>query len=75
MSKLKNWRKDKKMTQASLGSLLGVGRFTICNLERGSHFASVPLAKKIESITDGAVTVGDLVSPQAKKKAREVLGL
>ncbi len=49
-NKISYFRKNRKMTQAELASLVGVTRQTIISIESGKYIASLELAYKISRI-------------------------
>ena len=56
---LKEYIKEKKMTQAAFGHLVGVSHVQIHRLIYGKRTPSFRLAKRIENITGGLVTTDD----------------
>ncbi len=49
-NKIKELRKQNKMTQADLASLVDTTRQTIISIENGKYIASLPLAYKISKV-------------------------
>jgi putative transcriptional regulator len=49
---LKDWRKDKKMSQQELAQMIGVRRETIVHLENNRYNPSLEIALKIAEIFD-----------------------
>lgn len=64
-NKIKEYRKDKKMTQDDLAKALDVTRQTIISLESGRYDASLKLAHKIAVFFD--VTIEDLFNFEEDK--------
>lgn len=69
MSKLKAWRKAKKLTQSQLAERIGASTPTICKIERGAVWPGAARLAAIEKTTRGAVTASDIAADyQAKRK-------
>lgn len=62
MSKLREWRVLKRVTQTRLAARVGATAATISRIEAGEQWPSPPLLTAIERTTKGAVTAADIVS-------------
>lgn len=62
MSKLRTWRKSRKLTLAQFSERTGLSVGHLCKLERGQQWPGPETMAKIEKTTRGAVTVADIVS-------------
>jgi len=51
-NKLRELRKERKLSQADFGQLVGVSRQTINSIENGKYDPSLPLAFKIVGVFD-----------------------
>ncbi len=61
--KLINYMRTKKLTDAAMAALVGgIGEHGIKKLKYGERGASLPVAMRIEEVTEGAVTPRDLVA-------------
>lgn len=61
-NRLRAWRLQQGWTQTDLAKKLGEKPYTISKLEKGTHHASPPLAKRIEKLSRGWLTVAELVT-------------
>lgn len=58
---LVEWRKQQHLTQKELAARLGVAQPQIAKWEKGTHSPTLESAQKILEISNGAVTLADLV--------------
>lgn len=61
MSKLRTWRKAKKLTLAQFAERSGLSVGHLCKLERGQQWPGPETMTLIEKTTRGAVTAADIV--------------
>lgn len=61
LMRLKEWLALKKLTAADLAPLIGVSRVTAYRIASGESHPRPKTQRKIEQITDGAVTPSDIV--------------
>lgn len=61
MSKLREYRLSKGLSQEALARRLGVGKAAICRIEKGSRLPSLPLIARIVRITDGKLSANDFL--------------
>lgn len=66
--KLKDFLKKNRWTQRKLAQELGVSEAYITYILNGKNNPSPILAKRIEELTDGAVTVYDLIDVKAPSR-------
>jgi len=57
--KLENYLKEHKINQTHFGRFIGVSRFHVNKLVREKRTPSFKLAKKIQEMTNGAVSIND----------------
>jgi DNA-binding transcriptional regulator YdaS (Cro superfamily) len=57
---IRKWRQDEEKSQEVVAELLGVTQAYFSKIELGRRRAGPRLARRIERITKGAVTVADL---------------
>lgn len=57
MKPLKQYCKNNHLTLNNFATLIGVSRIHIASIIQGKRKPSLTLAKKIETVTNGAVTV------------------
>lgn len=70
MSKLRTWRKARKLTLAQVSERTGLCVGHLCKLERGQQWPGPETMTKIEKLTRGAVSAADIVLDyQAAKRA------
>ena len=65
---LKEYLKQQKLTQVAFSSLAGISSIHINRLIRGKSNPSINLAKHIEEVTNGAVTVYELINADAPSR-------
>ena len=65
---LKEYLKQQKLTQVAFSSLAGISSIHINRLIRGKSNPSINLAKHIEEVTNGAVTVYELINTDAPSR-------
>lgn len=69
MSKLRTWRKARKLTLAQFAERSGLSVGHLCKLERGQQWPGPETMTVIEKSTRGAVTAADIVQDyQAAKR-------
>jgi DNA-binding XRE family transcriptional regulator len=61
MSKLRSWRKAKKLTQSALAERLGVTVPTVSRIEVGQQWPTPHLMAAIEKVTRGHVSAADIL--------------
>ena len=61
MSKLRSWRKAKKLTQSALAERLGVTVPTVSRIEVGQQWPTPHLMAAIERVTRGHVSAADIL--------------
>lgn len=61
MSKLRTWRKSRKLTLAQFSERTGLSIGHLCKLERGQQWPGPDTMAVIEKSTRGAVTASDIV--------------
>ncbi|MHA1732655.1 MAG: helix-turn-helix transcriptional regulator [Promethearchaeota archaeon] len=54
-NRLREFRKERRLTQEEFGRLVGVSRETISSLERGKYNPSLPLAFKIARVLNVSI--------------------
>lgn len=70
MSKLRDFRKSKEMTQADLARKVGVRKPTISRIESGARVPSVSLIRRLIEFSGGELTADDLLAtPQPERAA------
>jgi transcriptional regulator with XRE-family HTH domain len=69
--KLEEYLKKKKLTQVAFGFLYGISSIHINRLIRGKSNPSINLAKHIEEVTNGAVTMQELFNPNAPARFKK----
>lgn len=62
MSKLRDWRHAKGLTQDDLAKKVGTTGASISRIEVGEQWPSAPLLIAIERATKGAVKTGDILT-------------
>jgi transcriptional regulator with XRE-family HTH domain len=62
MSKLRDWRKARKMTQETLAKRLGTTGATVSRIEAGEQWPSPAFLTAIERTTKGGVKTADILS-------------
>lgn len=65
---LEEYLKKNKLTQVAFGSLSGISSIHINRLIRGKSNPSINLAKHIEEVTNGDVTMNELINPNAPSR-------
>ena len=65
---LKDFLKKNKWTQRKLAQELGVSSSHINQIIKSKNNPSLVLARKIEEITSGSVTMHDLIDPKAPSR-------
>ena len=76
--KLEEYLKVKKMSQKKIADMVGVTPAHITHILKKRKSPSLLLAKQIEEVTEGSVTVYDLIEPKApsrhkvKKHGKEI---
>ena len=69
---LKSWRKDRELTQAAAGEMLGLSQPTLAKIEAGGQWPTPDTIARIENGTAGAVTANDILATyQAAQSASE----
>lgn len=69
ISKLRTWRKSRKLTLQDVSERTGLCVGHLCKLERGQQWPGPATMTKIEKLTRGAVTAADIVQDyQAAKR-------
>ena len=67
MSKLKEYRKSRKISQSDFAGRIGAEQGTISKIENGAQLPSLDLAVKIQRETGGAVLPADFVPIKAER--------
>lgn len=62
MSKLREWRRARRMTQGKLASKAGTTTSTVSRIETGLMWPSPDVLANIERATKGAVTVSHMIN-------------
>jgi transcriptional regulator with XRE-family HTH domain len=65
---LEKYLKKKGLTQLAFSSLSGISNVHINRLIKGKSNPSITLAKHIEEITNGAVTMSELINRNAPSR-------
>ena len=71
--KLKDYLKREKLSQAEFSKKIKVSRPHVNQLVKGSRNPSFPLAKLIEKVTNGDVSLNDLYNKSAKSMFQKSL--
>lgn len=66
-NRLPELRRERRWSQETLASMLGVSRQTIISIEKGRFDPSLPLAFQIAGVFD--LTIEDIFTPDAAKAA------
>lgn len=68
---LKSWRKDRKLTQAAAGEILGLSQPTLAKIEAGDQWPQPDTIALIVDGTEGAVTANDILATYQAAQAAE----
>ena len=63
---LRVWRQKRKMTQAALGEVLGIGTSQVSQIETRERGCSLKTALTIHALTKGKVPMDSLISQKAE---------
>jgi len=70
--KLEEYLKLKKLSLRKFAKLIGVTHGHVSQILRKKKSPSLLLAKQIEKVTDGKVTIYDLIEPDAPSRYKQV---
>ena len=68
--KFRNWRKKKELSQVEVARKLGVTQQAIANWEIGIRHPDKRLWRRIVEITEGEITIDDLLEIPSKTTAK-----
>ena len=67
---LKNYLKIHSLPQEKFASLLGISQPHLSNILKGRKSPSIQLAKRINDVTNGKVSLDDLFNPEAPSRMK-----
>jgi len=70
LMKLKEYLKTHKLSQRKLATMLGVSQEHISQILCGKKNPSIQLIKRIETVTNGKVSVSELLHPEAPSRLK-----
>ena len=69
--KLKDFMKERSLTERQFSSILGISQQHLNFIIRGKSTPSIELIRRIIEATNGKVTIGDLYNPDAPSRLKK----